>query len=162
MHDRRFTKGLRFPDIPYFRDVQVQADLTAVLYLHSATHPNIGYRQGMHELLASIFLAIDYDSVDHWSTAIQDKNILEMCDRTWVAADAWSLFEVIMRAVNPWYEWQDPTPSGSKESEGSVQPYVTPIVTVCNRIQNQYLSKVDPTLWRKLSEVGIEPQLYGM
>ena len=44
-----------FPDIAYFRDAEVQAELTNILYLYSDMHPDIGYRQGMHELLAPLY-----------------------------------------------------------------------------------------------------------
>src|SRR5260221_11730694 len=92
----------------YFRDKRVQKELTNILYAPSATFPDIGYRQGMHELLAALYMAVDYDSIDCTSTQIEDQDVLDICDRTWVAADAWSLFEVIMSAVNPWYEWREP------------------------------------------------------
>ncbi|KIM28970.1 hypothetical protein M408DRAFT_8402 [Serendipita vermifera MAFF 305830] len=150
-----------FPELPYFREPQVQSDMTNVLFLHSATHADIGYRQGMHELLAAIFLAVDYDSLDKWTATVHGEELLEMCDRTWVAADAWALFGVVMEAVNPWYEWREPANSQKKSDDG-IQSYVAPVVAVCNRLQNQYLSNIDPTLWRRMSELGIEPQLYGI
>jgi TBC1 domain family member 5 len=86
-----------------------------------------------------------------------------LADRTWVAADAFALFRVVMEAANPWYEWQEPANNQKKKSpEDGLHPYAAPVVAICNRIQNQYLSNVDPTLWRRMSELGIEPQLYGM
>lgn len=151
-----------FPEIPYFRDPQVQSDLTTALFLHAAMHPGIGYRQGMHELLAAVFLAVDNDSLDRWTTVVSNETVVELCDRTWVAADSWSLFGYIMKAISSWYEWQEQPSTVIKDSAGRIQPYVAPIVLVCNKIQNQYLSQVDPALWEKLSEVGVEPQLYGM
>lgn len=42
----------------YFRSEEVQHQLTNVLFLYSVMHPDIGYRQGMHELLAPLFYAI--------------------------------------------------------------------------------------------------------
>lgn len=151
-----------FPDLPYFRDPQVQYDLSNVLFLHATNHPDIGYRQGMHELLAAIFLAVDRDSLDKWTSTVQDTDILDMCDRTWVAADAWSLFSIVMEGVNPWYEWREPPVTRLNPLDDGLRPYTAPISTICNRIQNQYLSNVDPTLWRRMSELGIEPQIYGM
>ena len=152
---------LRFPDLSYFREPEVQSDLTKVLFLHAAKHLEIGYRQGMHEILAAIFLAVDYDSLDRWTSSVEDRDILEMCDRTWVAADSWSLFGLVMNSMNVWFEWREP-PGGPKETENGLNSYVAPIVAVSNRIQNQYLSNVDPTLWRKMNELGIEPQLFLM
>ncbi|KAG8798411.1 hypothetical protein FRC18_008669 [Serendipita sp. 400] len=151
-----------FPELSYFREKQVQTDLTNVLYLHAVKHSDIGYRQGMHELLAAIFLAVDYDSLDRWTSSVHEKDILDICDRNWVGADAWHLFSLVMGAITPWYEWRELARTDLADSNEGLTPYTAPIVAICNRMQNQYLSSVDPTLWRRMSELGIEPQLYGM
>ncbi|KAG8867855.1 hypothetical protein FRC20_004674 [Serendipita sp. 405] len=151
-----------FPELSYFREKQVQTDLTNVLYLHAVKHSDIGYRQGMHELLAAIFLAVDYDSLDRWTSSVHEKDILDICDRNWVGADAWHLFSLVMGAITPWYEWRELARTDLTDSNEGLTPYTAPIVAICNRMQNQYLSSVDPTLWRRMSELGIEPQLYGI
>lgn len=119
-----------FPELAFFRDPQVQYDLSNVLFLYAAQHPEIGYRQGMHELLATIFLVLDYDSLDKWTSSVQDSDILEMCDRIWVAADAWSLFSIMMEALNSWYEWREPEISRLNSADDGLRPYGAPIVTV--------------------------------
>lgn len=85
----------------------------------------------MHEVLATIFLAVDYDSLDKWTSPVHDPDTLEMCDRTWVAADAWSLFNDVMEAVNSWYEWREPQVTQLNPAEEGLRPYTAPIVTVC-------------------------------
>jgi TBC1 domain family protein 5 len=35
-----------FPDIPFFRERQVQESLTNVLFIYSVMHRDTGYRQG--------------------------------------------------------------------------------------------------------------------
>lgn len=167
-----------FPDIEYFRDVEVQAQLTLILYVHSVTHPDIGYRQGMHELLAPIYLAVDFDSVE--STCSKDDSDLEtFCSRTWVAADAWALFSVVMDGVHDWYEWREPSPLGlpsplktqfryganSNASDGNGQglkTFIAPIVLACQRLQTDFLRIADPVLFDSLQKAGVEPQIYGM
>lgn len=177
----------RFPDIGYFRDPNVQAELTNILFLYSATHMNIGYRQGMHELLAPLYYAVDFDSLN---TPDQPTPVEEFVSRAWVAADAWALFSAVMRGVGRWYEWQEPmnrtrtvtTPTsvinygrnplashvqlnisgGDGHTVGVVQPYVAPIVETCNKMQSVLLKSVDPILWKSLQTSGIEPQMYGM
>lgn len=47
----------------YFRNEDIQHQLTNVLFLYCQMHPNIGYRQGMHELLAPLFYAVGKSSV---------------------------------------------------------------------------------------------------
>lgn len=161
-----------FPDYDYFRDPEVQAQLTHILYVHSVMHPNIGYRQGMHELLAPLFHAVDYDSLpDNDQT---DPDVTEFCSRSWVAADAWALFGVVMQGVSSWYEWREPAPPpipaalqnqyrhGPPEGQLELKPYVAPIVLSCQRLQAQMLKATDPALWQGMQKAGVEPQIYGM
>ncbi|GBE80030.1 RabGAP/TBC protein [Sparassis crispa] len=163
-----------FPDVGYFRDPEVQAQLTNILFVHSVMHPDVGYRQGMHELLAPLYFAVDYDSVTEDEPGLDDSPVKEFCSRTWVASDAWSLFVSVMRGVGRWYEWResqspaDTSPLGSHvqlnipSGETRLKPYVAPIVDACNRIQSTYLKSVDPELWRRMQSAGIEPQIYGI
>ncbi|KAJ3550663.1 hypothetical protein NM688_g5023 [Phlebia brevispora] len=162
-----------FPDIGYFREPEVQTQLTNILFLYSVSHPDIGYRQGMHELLAPLYYAIDYDSVPE-DAELDDVNVKEFASRAWVAADAWALFSRIMLGVGRWYEWQEPkgSPKGTTPLPSHVhlsatpdvvlKPYVAPIIEACNRIQSTLLKSVDPQLWRSLQSSGIEPQIYGI
>ncbi|KAG9032142.1 hypothetical protein FRB95_001849 [Tulasnella sp. JGI-2019a] len=161
-----------FPDMLYFRQPHVQNALTTILFLHCSQHPQIGYRQGMHELLAPIFYVIDYDSVlpssssstSPLSPSSSSPDAQEFCDRTWVNADSWCLFELVMSSAREWYEWREPpsTPGGVANGPMQTDQYVPPIVKICNSIQMEYLRPVDPALWVRLQEVGIEPQIYGI
>ncbi len=169
------TFSYRFPDIGYFRDPEVQTQLTNVLFVYSTTHPDIGYRQGMHELLAPLYYAVDFDSIPEGASSIDDVSLKECCSRVWVAADAWALFSMVMRGVGHWYEWRETKlPVAGKTALAShvqlnvtpvdvgLKPYIAPIVEACNRIQSTLLKSVDPQLWRSLQSSGIEPQIYGM
>lgn len=162
-----------FPDIGYFRDQEVQTQLTNILFVYSTTHADIGYRQGMHELLAPLYYAIDYDSILAGTSDLDDPAAEEFVSRAWIAADAWALFDVVMRGAGRWYEWRETKNSDEKSAlsshvhlsaseDLSIKPYVAPIVQICNRIQSTLLKVVDPELWRKLQSSGIEPQIYGM
>ncbi|ESK93057.1 hypothetical protein Moror_8960 [Moniliophthora roreri MCA 2997] len=162
-----------FPDIDFFRGRDVQEQLTNILYLYSTTHSAIGYRQGMHELLAPVYFAVDLDSL---ADDIGDVDAQEICSRTWVAADAWAIFQSIMKSVSAWYEWREASEASSNlpsplshhvnlnVAQGPVEskPYVAPIVQACNRIQSSFLRSVDPELWRHIQSTGIEPQIYGI
>ncbi|KAI5119084.1 hypothetical protein M0805_004857 [Coniferiporia weirii] len=161
-----------FPDFDYFRDPDVQGQLTYILYVHSVMYPDIGYRQGMHELLAPLLYALDYDSLP--PDGHLDPDLEEFCSRTWVAADAWALFSVVMNGVNAWYEWREPTPlslpsplkaqfhHGAPEGQVEIKPYVAPIVLACQRLQAEMLKATDPILWQGMQKAGIEPQIYGI
>ncbi|KAL5528993.1 hypothetical protein ACEPAG_4967 [Sanghuangporus baumii] len=161
-----------FPDHDYFRDAEVQVQLTNILYIYSITHPDIGYRQGMHELLAPLYYSVDYDSLDPIEGS--DKEIADFCSRTWVAADAWILFNEVMEGMSCWYEWREPTPPpipaplqnqyrhGPPEGQLELKPYLAPIVLACQKLQSQLLKAADPLLWQAMQKAGIEPQIYGI
>ena len=129
----------------------------------------------MHELLAPVYHAVYYDALAEGE--VKDTVLQELCSKSWIAADAWTLFDSIMTSAGRWYEWQEPTisvPDRSPlnahfhlhvtEGEGRVElkPYITPIVHTCNDIQANFLRKTDPQLWQRLQATGIEPQIYGM
>ncbi|KAH9063811.1 RabGAP/TBC [Lactarius deliciosus] len=156
-----------FPDIGYFRAPEVQSQLASILFLYAVLHPNVGYRQGMHELLAPIYYAIDFDSLSDTS---ESDDFSELCARRWVAADAWALFDCVMSGAGQWYEWREspqrqvPAVAGlvHLNGQGSTAPHVTPILHACNRVQGELLKSVDPVLWGRLQAEGIEPQMYGI
>ncbi|GLB35004.1 putative protein with domain in Tre-2, BUB2p, and Cdc16p [Lyophyllum shimeji] len=167
-----------FPDIAFFREPEVQVQLTNILFLYSVMNPSIGYRQGMHEVLAPLYYALDFDSLPPSADSSEDADVREVCSRTWVAGDAWALFESVMRGLSKWYEWREPpttlspresppslathvnlyVPTGQRE----IKPYIAPIVGACNRIQSNFLRAVDPLLWEHIHAAGIEPQIYGI
>ncbi|KIM55849.1 hypothetical protein SCLCIDRAFT_90330, partial [Scleroderma citrinum Foug A] len=151
-----------FPDMGYFRGEEVQHQLTNVLFLYSVMYPDIGYRQGMHELLAPLFYAIDFDSVQEGHEISEtDSLFTELCSRKWVAADSWALFSAVMRKISLWYEWREPT-SPPTHGPVNLKPYVPPIVDACNRIQGTLLKSVDPALHEAMQNAGVEPQMYGL
>ncbi|KAF8559870.1 hypothetical protein OG21DRAFT_498632 [Imleria badia] len=152
-----------FPDMGYFRNEDIQHQLTNVLFLYCQMHPDIGYRQGMHELLAPMFYAVDFDSVAESESWGQDPLFLELCSRSWVAADSWALFSSLMRNIAHWYEWQEPTsPPSLSRGQINLKPYVSPIIQTCNNIQGTLLKSVDPVLHDALQSAGVEPQMYGL
>ncbi|KAK0503183.1 RabGAP/TBC [Armillaria luteobubalina] len=165
-----------FPDIDFFRLPDVQTQLTNILFIYSVLHPTIGYRQGMHELLAPLYYAVEYDSIsEDEQEYVHDFKVQEICSKTWVAADAWCLFNAVMQSASQWYEWRDPPLDTKGRSPLSshvhlhipgglveLKPYVPPIVQTCNNIQANFLRTTDPQLWQRLQTTGIEPQIYGI
>jgi len=155
--------------VGYFRDPEVQSDLTNILFVYSLQNPVLGYRQGMHELLALLYYACDFDSISEEQGArLKNRELGDLLSRAWVTADAYTLFLAVMRGVGRWYEWREPPASLRKgppppnPGPVDIRPYVAPIVEACNRIQSTYLKSVDPDLWKHLQASGIEAQIYGM
>ncbi|KAF8163255.1 rab-GTPase-TBC domain-containing protein [Crassisporium funariophilum] len=164
-----------FPDIPFFRESDVQIQLTNILFLYSVAHPSIGYRQGMHELLAPLYFAVHYDAIANGQfSANRYADLGELCSGKYIAADAWALFQSVMNGVSQWYEWREPLASDTvppstfpnhvhiSNGLNGIQPYVAPIVQACNHIQSHLLRSCDPHLWQSMQKGGIEPQIYGI
>ncbi|KAG9096874.1 hypothetical protein FRC06_008241 [Ceratobasidium sp. 370] len=147
-----------FPDVDYFRSENAQRMLADVLFVYTKTHEGVSYRQGMHELLAPILWALDYDSLE--KTEGDDAEMKEYVAREYVPADAWAMFSRIMDGAGEWYEWREPTPTGN--TTPTKTPWVAPINTLCAKIGNEYLKVCDPLLATRLGELGIEPQMYGI
>ncbi|KAF8520166.1 hypothetical protein BU17DRAFT_47025 [Hysterangium stoloniferum] len=171
-----------FPEIPYFRQVSAQNEMTNILFIHTDERQDVGYRQGMHELLACIYRAVDFDSLEYGQIPSKP-DLEELCDRTYVVADAWALFHAVMLHMESWYEWRAPvttqvspispnTPhflaNGDRaphllaNGQLELDPYVAPIVLACASLKDDKLRYVDPHLWEKLNEGGVEPQMYGI
>lgn len=176
-------KMCRFPDIDFYREVDVQEQLTNILFLYSTMHPSIGYRQGMlmalcplmssqlpvgmHELLAPLYYSVRYDAINEGELEdAQYKGLLEVCSAEFTAADSWALFELVMNGVYKWYEWREsteaPVPFTNHVGQNGMQPFIAPIVQACNHIQSNMLRACDPFLCQSMQKAGIEPQIYGM
>lgn len=165
-----------FPDMSFFRNAEIHLQLRNILFLYSVLNPSIGYRQGMHEVLAPLYYSVDYDSIlpdeDFGTPEMQ-----ELCSRHWVAADAWMLFDKVMLGLSKYYEWRDPlrlspldtfAPHIRHVEHNASRPdlegetYVPPILDICRRIQSELLQLTDPLLWKSLQATSIEPQMYGI
>lgn len=123
-----------FPDVPFFRAKENQKMLAAILYMYARLHPDIGYRQGMHELAGPLL----------WVVAIDAETDADF--KQFVQSDTLAMFEVIMCSARPWYLPGNPPA----------------IVGKCTFIQNNILRQVDPELHRVLLSNNIEPQIWGI
>ncbi|GAA5892920.1 hypothetical protein JCM6882_006894 [Rhodosporidiobolus microsporus] len=161
-----------FPEVDYFRLPATQDRLTDLLFIWCKLHPSIGYRQGMHELLAPFLWVVDYDSLS--SSSSPNKNSLPhlVLAGEWVEHDTWQLFAALMRAAQVYYDHQPsvalspkpapafpPTASSSAPAGGSSSTLVQPIVSIAAHLQS-LLSTVDPPLHSAFTTHQVEPQLY--
>ncbi|KAJ3275260.1 hypothetical protein HDV01_000987 [Terramyces sp. JEL0728] len=135
---RTFPENLRFHD-PYVRSI-----LENVLFVWCKMNPNISYRQGMHELVAIIFLVVERDATLY-------SELGECFDSKFIEADISILFFNLMRNFKNWYDVSPP----SKE-----QP-IMPIMQTCRNVM-EYLKILDYELYRHITLLEVEPQLFGI
>lgn len=151
-----------------------------LLFIWCKLTPEIGYRQGMHELLAPLLWTVDFDSLAP-SPASTDSLAHLVLARDHIEADTWQLYSSLMKAARIFYDFTpsvplpvDKTASASTTSltlshhgttpsaPTSSTVLVQPIVGTAIRIHDSLLKTIDHNLWAKMEELGVEPQLYAI
>jgi TBC1 domain family protein 5 len=120
----------------------------------------------MHEILAMVLWCTDLDSVEGTYLA-EDLNSLAylVLSRDYVEHDTYTLFSNLMTNMLSWYDPNLSIPTSFSGSSQLGAPgasiHVQPIVAKCARI-HELLKKVDFELWKRMEELQIEPQIYGI
>ena len=147
------------PENLYFREPHVQSMLVDILFVYCKLNRDVGYRQGMHEVLAPILWVVSRDAIDSQSLgpdhADLDGLTLASLDNRYVEHDAFTLFAAIMQTVKTFYEMgsdQEPTTAGLLNN--------SPIVERSKRIHENYLHHADPELAEHLTAIEILPQIF--
>ncbi|KAJ1980425.1 hypothetical protein H4R34_002459 [Dimargaris verticillata] len=178
-----------FPDQPYFQSPRVQDAMLNILFVYCKMHSDISYRQGMHEILAPLWLAVDEDSVDHAASAPhtlagdEATAVLAALDAKFAEHDAFILFCRVMQVIAPWFETSDsPLPrtdvarsrqAQSPPSGGHILRSLqrlkvaevsrsAPVLAKSHDFFHRLLKTIDPPLYQHLVTLDIEPQLYGI
>ncbi|EXJ63681.1 hypothetical protein A1O7_00016 [Cladophialophora yegresii CBS 114405] len=139
----------------FFREPATQKKLLDILFIYAKLNPDIGYRQGMHELLAPILWVVHQDAVDLIGVPAVDKKaegtdfMIEVLNERFVEHDAFNLFCAVMQTAKAFYELGE-----NRDS--------SPIVARSMRIHDEILTAVDPELAVHLTVVGILPQIYSI
>ena len=86
------------PENTYFRQPDTQNMMLDVLFIYTKLNPDVGYRQGMHELLAPVLWVVERDAVN-----IDDvgQPLDQVLDRHFVEHDTFTLFAEITFTVEP-------------------------------------------------------------
>jgi TBC1 domain family member 5 len=158
------------PEEPYFRQPQTQRMLLDILFVFCKINQDIGYRQGMHEILAPILWVLEQDAIDFGnngdpSPAPQSDSLMkQILDRACIEHDAFTLLSLIMRSAKSFYELGEPDRRSSNPSTGSNTPQhgASPIVERSKRIHEVYLARLDPELAKHLTDIEVLPQIFLM
>lgn len=139
----------------FFREPVTKARMVDILFIYCKLNPDLGYRQGMHELLAPILWVVDRDAVDGKSVdqADGDSPILQLLDAPYVEHDSFSLFCSVMQNARVYYEH-------TEQQTKSGQTNTIPIVNRCQHVHHDLLMAVDPELAHHLQALEILPQIF--
>lgn len=141
------------PENLYFRQPETQRMLLDVLFVFCKLNPDVGYRQGMHELLAPILFVVERDAIELGpsSKALgEDATVGAVFDADHIEHDTFALFSQTMQSAKNFYEQ---TTHNAKEN---------PIVLRSRRIFNELLLQLDPALAQHLERIEIVPQVFLM
>jgi len=175
-----------FPEVEFFQTHVVRETLVNILFVYARCHPEIGYRQGMHELLAPLFFVLksDCDKFSDITAGLKDndsddeavvvykelKNTVheDIFNSKVCEADTFSLFESLMEGVGPWFISNKSMHTigvgyqGKPWSRPQDQTTGNKLVDNLNYIQDVLLRRHDPALFSRLEKLEIFPQIYGI
>ena len=157
------------PEEEYFRQPETQRILLDILFVFCKINQDVGYRQGMHEVLAPILWAVEQDAIEHQTQELSsgsesDLIMQEILDRSYIEHDAFTLLSLIMRSAKSFYELGEPDRRSSTPSTatGTPQQGASPIVERSKRIHEIYLARLDPQLAKHLTDIEVLPQIFLM
>lgn len=156
------------PEEPYFRRPQTQTMMLNILFIFCKINQDIGYRQGMHELLAPLLWVVEEDAIqhgkddDHQSGSDADSVLKEMLDPIYIEHDAFTLLSLVMRSAKSFYELAEPNRRPSAAGPSTPQQGTSPIVERSKRIHEVYLARLDPELAKHLTDIEVLPQIFLM
>ncbi|XP_078662528.1 TBC1 domain family member 5-like isoform X2 [Branchiostoma floridae x Branchiostoma belcheri] len=164
-----------FPEIEFFQKKELREMMINILFCYARENVRLGYRQGMHELLAPVIFVLhcDHQAFLHASEISTTPDIARLVlDPAYLENDAYAMFCQIMETVEPWYSHLCvETPPASQNHDIAMQvPFSNPedsapspaIVTKLTRVQDLILKKHDHTLHAHLRRLQIPPQVYGI
>ncbi|KAK5800668.1 hypothetical protein VI817_002880 [Penicillium citrinum] len=142
----------------FFQEPETKSKLTDILFVYSKLNPDVGYRQGMHELLAPILWVIDRDAVNG-ETSVKtpgfedDSLMMGLLDPQFIEHDSFSLFLCVMQTARTYYEHGE-----THSSNGHMD--VIPIVSRCEYLHKEALGTIDHELADHLQAVEVLPQIF--
>eukprot|EP00310_Coccolithus_braarudii_P022713 CAMPEP_0183343862 /NCGR_PEP_ID=MMETSP0164_2-20130417/9687_1 /TAXON_ID=221442 /ORGANISM="Coccolithus pelagicus ssp braarudi, Strain PLY182g" /LENGTH=291 /DNA_ID=CAMNT_0025514775 /DNA_START=45 /DNA_END=917 /DNA_ORIENTATION=- len=162
------------PGHDFFSGARVQETMERILFVWCKLHPNLSYRQGMHELLAPLYHVLETEAAEaaaapgsqseeqherhepgraaaSFAGAGQElgqlRQLRVMLDLGGAEADAYALFDRLMGQMGSWFEVG---PRVVRASAGVRSPPATPLLRKCAHIQHVLLPKVDAPLHSRL------------
>ena len=133
--------------------------LLDILFVYCKLNRDIGYRQGMHEVLAPVLWVVSCDAIDPLGSVNKEPGLEDLAllclEHDYVEHDAFTLFSTVMRTVKSFYE----TGNGNEPASSGLLNN-SPIVERSKRIHEHYLHQTDPELAEHLTAVEVLPQIF--
>ncbi|CAI8025344.1 TBC1 domain family member 5 [Geodia barretti] len=174
-----------FPDNQFFRQDDVQQMMEDILFCYVKENPDLGYRQGMHELLAPILFVMNAEMRDVERDESLTPVLKVVMDPSFIEHDTYAIFTELMEMVEPWYSCtgleadqvkarqqaslaqrknmsRDPRTSRPFEDNSEFYGPSSAISRKLDVVHNILLKKADEVLYHHLKQLSIPAQTYGM
>ncbi|KAM3070260.1 hypothetical protein ACMFMG_010096 [Clarireedia jacksonii] len=157
------------PEEPFFRQPHIQRIMLDALFVFCKINQDVGYRQGMHEIMAPILWVIEQDAIHPQDVSavmmnmvdeVADVTMSQMLDQKFIEHDTFTLFSLVMRSAKSFYELAEPEGKRGANGRGTSQENLSPIVERSKRIHEEYLACLDPELAKHLTDIEILPQVF--
>jgi TBC1 domain family member 5 len=156
------------PELAYFRDPDVQRCLGDALFVWCRINGDVGYRQGMHEVLGMVLWVVERDALTKGSEegkakveGVAEESVVvvqELLDRRFVEHDVFSLFARIMQTAKSFYEPAAANPQGGQHGEEQDSP----MIVRAKHIFYDLLPMIDADLATHLQNIDVIPQIFLM
>ncbi|KAL4003829.1 Rab-GTPase-TBC domain family protein [Acanthocheilonema viteae] len=178
-----------FPELEYFKDENVRTIMSNILFIYAKQHLDISYRQGMHEILATLIFVLNYDQ-QTFAHLMEQNRLKELSpeelkilcainNQDFLEHDSFEIFAQLMMMLERWYladdeEYVEYSNRASRNNDklGYSVPFVSPddssddsrneLIIKLRSIMNNILAIVDPAMHQHLSKLKILPQIYGI
>ncbi|ETK87943.1 hypothetical protein, variant 1 [Phytophthora nicotianae CJ01A1] len=161
----------------FFQNELYLSTLRHVLFVWCRLHPDVAYRQGMHDVAAVVLYAFLYTTKDGNTEGDSAKKLPEHAE-----ADTFLVFEAVMLFLKPFYEIVKTRHGTSCENEDSNRLFASfslkgnendngvntkgaqkkqpALHQLCHHIQYELLQQKDPQLYYHLQNLEIVPETY--
>lgn len=155
------------PEEQYFRQARTQQMLLDILFIFCKMNQDVGYRQGMHELLAPILWVVENDALSNAEAEFVQEGVNQLISdtlsATFIEHDAFTIFSLLMQSAKSFYELGEPDRRASTPSRpGNNRDGTSLIVERSKRIHEIYLASLDPELADHLTVIEVLPQIFLM
>lgn len=163
-----------FPDMEFFRQSDMQGILENVLFNFASEHPHLSYKQGMHELLATLLYVLHTDSQNcliNYQGGYANETVANLLDLKYLEHDVFHLFCALMKSIETWYQNDeilmvpdipDKTGNGGVVNRSSRQQFSSVLGIKLKMISENIVKNFDSELFNHLEALQIAPQIYGI
>lgn len=162
-----------FPDMEFFRQSEMQAILENVLFNYASENPHLSYKQGMHELLATLLYVLHTDSQNcliNNEGGLANDTIATLLDLKYLEHDVFHLFCSLMKSIETWYQNDEMVlvpeefAGGRRGSlnKSSRQQVGSVLGNKLRMISENIVRNNDLELFNHLEALQIAPQIYGI